>query len=166
MNALIPVLGLACNAAASVAGTRWGGLSLLRAIYAGFLAGEAAVVAAHAVAGFPAGAGGLAADLASAAFLGYAYFHFVNLGETGRRVRLLRELDAAPDGLTIDELLARYDARRIVDARLGRLLRSGQLVLADGRYRTGRPVMAWMSAAIVFAKKLVLGRASEFDAPL
>jgi hypothetical protein len=42
--------------------------------------------------------------------LSYCYFHFVNLGETARRIRMLRELYASHEGLTVGEILDRYNA--------------------------------------------------------
>ena len=160
--ALLPVVGLACDVAVQIAWLRLSnGGSLLRSIGAGFLAGAAAVCAASAAAGLRAG--DLAANLVIYALLGYGYFHFLNLGETGRRVRLLRELHDAPDGLTREQLLARFNAQEVVARRLARLLNNRQIVLEDGRYRLGRPEVARISGVILFLKKAILGRGSEFE---
>jgi hypothetical protein len=166
-SALIGVVGLACDVAVQIAWVRLSTGSRLRSVYAGFLAGAAAVCVAQAAAGPRSEPGVLAGDLAANlviyAFLGYGYFHFFNLGETGRRVRLVRELYGAPEGLTLEELLSRYDSRQIVAVRLARLLGSRQIILEDGRYRLGRPTMARISGVIVFLKKAILGRSSEFE---
>jgi len=77
----------------------------------------------------------------------YVYFHFNNMGETARRIRLLRELLSAGRPLTFDELVTRYGAHEIVERRLGRLLASGQVCLVDGRYIVANRsvhVMAWI----------------------
>jgi len=166
--AFFPILGLACNVAVQIAWLRsFRNASLLRSIYAGFAAGAAAVCAAQAAARGPAEfgvfAGDLAANLVIFALLGYGYFHFINLGETGRRARLLRELYDSPGGLTLDELLSRYNSKQIVAMRLARLLNNRQIVLEDGRYRLGRPAMARISGLILFLKKAILGRGSEFE---
>ena len=95
--------------------------------------------------------------------LGYCYFHFINLGITARRIRILRELYTSPGGLTLSELLQRYNAGNMITARLERLLNSGQIVLRDNRYHIGRPVMLFMSRSIVAMKLLILGKRSEFD---
>lgn len=105
--------------------------------------------------------GTAAANLVLYLALTYGYFHFVNLGETARRIRLLRELVEAPGPLTRAEVLARYDGRSIVAVRLGRLLRKGQVRLEGGRYVIGRPLMLGMARLIVGLKLLVLGRRSE-----
>ena len=41
------------------------------------------------------------------AALGYCYFHFINLGETARRIRIIRELYDAKTGLSPEEILNR-----------------------------------------------------------
>ena len=64
----------------------------------------------------------------------YCYFHFVNLGETARRIRILRELKDSNNGLDSDEILKRYNAKEIIQNRLTRLISSGQIILKDNRY--------------------------------
>ena len=54
----------------------------------------------------------------------YVYFHWNNMGETARRIRLVIELQRASQGLTRAEIVARYSHREIIDRRLGRLLES------------------------------------------
>jgi len=90
-------------------------------------------------------------------------FGFFNLGESARRIRLLVELRAAGErGLTRAEILAAYNARMIVDARLGRLLAGGQVVERDGRYFIGKPLMLCGAKALVLLKLVFLGAPSEF----
>lgn len=166
----LPAVGLFGNFAVQVAWMRlFKCPSLLHSVYGGFFAGGAAVLAlqAGAVGKGASGeqfTGDLAANLLIYGLLGYDYFHFINLGETGRRVRLVRELFEAPGGLTLAEITSRYDAQEMVRRRLGRLLRSGQVVLENGNYRIGSPTMAWISRLILAMKIVILGRASEFDA--
>ncbi len=90
--------------------------------------------------------------------LGYGYFHFVNLGETARRIRILREFVTAGGQLTAPELLARYNAAEIVEKRLGRLLRRRQLRLDHGRYLVGRPTVLRMARLLDLLKWLLGGR--------
>lgn len=171
LHAGVPILGLAANVAAQLLLARIrGGGGLLRSLAEGFAAGLLAVLAAEAWL-YPLLPGGAADRLALAAvnlfacsLLGACYFNFVNLGVTARRPRILIELREAPQGLRYPELLERYSAVTMLEARLGRLLASGQVVERDGRYRIGRPVMLGIARAIVLAKRIVLGKASEFDA--
>jgi predicted transcriptional regulator len=102
-------------------------------------------------------------NIASYSALGYCYFHFVNLGETARRIRLLSELNESKNGLSVDEILQRYNAKEIIENRLSRLLKSGQVIHKDNRYYIGKPVMLFMSKMIVLAKLFILGKSSEFD---
>ncbi len=102
-------------------------------------------------------------NIVSYSALGYCYFHFVNLGETARRIRLLRELSESNAGLSMDEILQRYNAKEIIENRLNRLLKSGQVIHKDNRYYIGKPVMLFMSKMVVFAKRFILGKSSEFD---
>lgn len=95
--------------------------------------------------------------------LGYGYFHFLNLGETARRIRLLIELADACEGLSLPELLKRYSHEEIVEKRLRRLLKSSQIISKDNRYYIGKPFMLIASKMILFLKLCILGKKSEFD---
>ena len=112
--------------------------------------------------------GSLSADIATADALLYAcfcyvYFHWNNMGETARRIRMLRELAQAQEGLAFAELVRRYSAREILERRLERLSAAGQIREADGRLvLTSRTVL--LSARLVgLAKEVVFGGRSELD---
>lgn len=169
LYALVPLGGLAVTVAVQVALIRARrGAGLLRSLFEGWGAGLLAVLGAEAWA-----AGALALDagdrlplaavnIATHGLLWYCYFHFVNLGVTARRPRLLIELSEAPAGLTYAQVLERYDGRYQVEARLERLLGSGQIVLRDGRYRIGKPLLLLVARVMVLLKRLLLGKSSEF----
>lgn len=93
----------------------------------------------------------------------YLYFHFINMGETARRIRLLRELYDAPEGLTKEQVLSRYSAEDIVNVRMARLLNNNQIISRGGRYYVNSPVMLFISKLIVLMKLIVLGKRSEFE---
>lgn len=95
--------------------------------------------------------------------LGFVFFTFINMGETARRIRLLRELYEAPDGLTQEQIINRYNSKEIIDIRLKRLLTNGQVALRDDSYFIGNPMMLFFSGLIVFMKLLIVGKKSEFD---
>jgi putative flippase GtrA len=57
---------------------------------------------------------------------GYAYFHFFNLSETGRRVRLLLQLNEA-GAIDTATLEGQYSPEHMVQVRLQRLQQMGQL---------------------------------------
>ncbi|MFA5337171.1 MAG: hypothetical protein WC330_02415 [Candidatus Omnitrophota bacterium] len=102
-------------------------------------------------------------NMASYSALGYCYFHFVNLGETARRIRMISELKTANSGLSAQQILERYNAREIIEKRLGRLLKSNQVIYRNGRYYIGKPFMLVASKIIVFLKLFILGKKSEFE---
>ena len=78
----------------------------------------------------------------------YCYFHFVNLGETARRIRLLREIASSKQGLTTEQILVRYNSKEMYEKRLARLTKSGQLKLNDQKaFLAGKQLL--------FSKKLL-----------
>jgi hypothetical protein len=171
---LAPVGGLAACLAAHILLSRAGIWSRPRALVASGLAGMVAVAAvggAFLVAG--------PSDVATADRIGaalvwtiaylalvYAYvFGFFNVGESARRVRLLIELDeVGGQGLTRDELFARYNAGMIVDARLERMIAGGQIEVRAGRYVIRRRAMLVIAKAFVLLKLAFLGAPTEFGA--
>jgi hypothetical protein len=96
--------------------------------------------------------------------LTYCYFFgFYNTGESARRIRLLIELDrAGAKGLTLAELLSAYNAKTIINARLDRLLSSGQLIEKEGRLTMGVLIALRIAQIMVQLKILFLGTESEF----
>lgn len=168
--AIAPAAGLAADVAIQIGSFRsLRRMGLLKSVFAGF-AGGGAVTAALCLGagGWGRGpeadvAGQLLWALATYAALGYGYFHFLNLGETARRVRILREFHDSGGEMSMDELLRRYNARQIIAVRLGRLLGNGQIELRDGRYYIARPTVRIMAEVITAMKRLILGKGSEFD---
>jgi hypothetical protein len=162
-----PLLGLLVNAVVQIAWFRGaGGRGLLRSVFAGFGCGLIAVGAtelAWAVAerAWWESLGNLAVSGLTYAALGYCYFHFINLGETARRIRILRELWDSQGGMTMDELLQKYDAGQILDARIGRMIRNRQIVERGGRYHIAKPTLLCMARTLVTMKVVLLGRRGE-----
>lgn len=155
LQALSPAVALAVNCAVQVLLCRRSG-ALLKSVYLGFAAGLSACAV---LSGFSADS--FAAVITYGA-LGYCYFHFINLGETARRIRIVRELDeAGPAGLTREELLSRYNAAKMLDARFARLVNNSQVIEKEGRYYLGKPAVLYMAKTLLFMKKVLLGRSAE-----
>lgn len=73
-------------------------------------------------------------------FICFFYVLYVfGIYESSIRIRLLRELDACPQGMTLPELLKRYNARLILETRLKRFVGAGELIIDGERYRMGKP---------------------------
>ncbi len=78
------------------------------------------------------------ANLLIYAAYNYGYFAIIQSGVSSVSTRILLELRDAGKGLTLTELLQHYSARDMLDIRLDRLVRAGQLILKDGRYYPGK----------------------------
>ncbi|MBM3954305.1 MAG: hypothetical protein ACKO9B_05690 [Planctomycetota bacterium] len=134
--------------------------SIVRSLAGSFVLGCVAFIMASVVCGSALPATERAATVA-AAFLTYAsasyvFFHLVHIPEASVRIRILQEL-AARGPLSEPEILQFYDAAKILDIRLGRLTRSGQLTYEDGRYYTGRRRMLYVAKLFRLAKRVMLG---------
>lgn len=135
------------------------------ALAAGVAVGLVAVAASGFALGIPPGErpGAPLVWLLAYLALAYAYvFGFYNIGESARRIRLLIELAAAgPRGLTRAEILATYNARTIVEARLRRLVTGGQVAERDGRYYLRRSLALLAAKVLVALKVVLLGAPTE-----
>jgi hypothetical protein len=94
--------------------------------------------------------------------LGFCYFNFITLGETARRIRLLRELTESPKGLTLGEIDQRYNAKIIIQNRINRLLNNKQVILKNDRYFIGNPTVLMISKIFILLKIIFLAKKSEF----
>ena len=163
-----PVVALLINVVTQVVGFRYvKGWGLLGWVFGGFVAGIAALLLIEMGYAFTAESGVLESmgeiTLSAMTYtaLGYCYFHFINLGETARRIRILIELLESGDGLTRNEILERYDASHIVNVRLQRMINKKQIIVHNDRYYIGKPIMLYMARAIVMMKLVLLRRRGE-----
>jgi hypothetical protein len=95
--------------------------------------------------------------------LSYCYFHFINLGQTARRIRILREFYDAPNGLSCEELLMFYNSKEIIERRIERLLAGKQIIIKNDKYYIGNSFMLLAARLLVVLKIVLLGKKSEFD---
>ncbi|MBI5204835.1 MAG: hypothetical protein HZA11_07960 [Nitrospirae bacterium] len=170
LEVLSPVIGLVINVLFQVLGFRYiANIGLLKSIFLGFAVGLFSVITLEAYGFFTMAKSTqdfialIIVNLVTYSALGYCYFHFLNLGETARRIRIVRELYDSEGGLSLEGILERYSARDIVQKRFERLLNNRQIIEKDGRYYIGSPVMLVMANIMVAMKLLFLGKESEFD---
>ena len=170
LHVVTPVIGLMLNVIIQVCGFRYIlNLTLLKSVMVGFVSGFLSVVGVEWYLGVvtPASVKVLLAHLTVSLLiysaLGYCYFHFINLGETARRIRILRELYEAQDGLSLEEILERYNAQSIVALRIQRLVHNGQIRAQQNRYVIGSPVMVFIAKSMTLLKRCILGKTNEFD---
>ena len=87
--------------------------------------------------------------------LAYAYFHLFNMSETARRIKILALLYRRgafdPHGLG-----SGYGAEEMLEARIERLVATGQIRLSGGRYIQGGKCL-YLAAMVVAAWAWVLG---------
>jgi len=159
--AFTPLVGLCVSVVVQILSCRYGAkVTLFKSIFIGFGAGMAFFM----IPGFEEDfVYVLATDLIAYSAFGYCYFHFINLGETARRIRIMRELYDSDGGLSMEEILEKYNAKEMVRMRINRLVSKKQILDKAGRYYIGNSTMLLMSKAIVMMKLLVLGKKSEFD---
>jgi hypothetical protein len=165
INVIIPIAAFSINVATQICCVRFIIKGLLKTLFSGFAVGLLSLLFLQLSAIFLniAFLPNLTVNIIIYSSLGYCYFHFINLGETARRIRILRELYDSNGGLTLDVILKRYNARKMVELRLQRLLSNGQVILKDGRLYNGKPVLLLMSKTILLMKLILLGQKSEFD---
>lgn len=87
--------------------------------------------------------------------LAYVYFHLFNMSETARRIKILSLLYR--DGATVKGRFGSgYGAGEMLEARLGRLMSTGQIREIDGRYITDGGGL-YLAARVVAIWAWVLG---------
>ncbi|HMM39167.1 MAG TPA: hypothetical protein PKB11_10470 [Desulfovibrio sp.] len=151
-----PFLGLLFAALTHIGLMRVFRAGVVPGAFVGVLAGVAASLLVPLA--VPAGgAGEVLANAILALVLGYGYLHFVNLGSTARRLRLLHELASAPDGLSAEELLTRYNGAEVVARRLERLIGGGHVDFDGRRYRLNPSPMRALAVCFVVLKRLIYG---------
>src|SRR5512145_1901063 len=156
---LPPVLGGLVNVATQILLCRSGRVGLMGSIFLGFAPGLLATLAAHAIPAEPSLWQGVPANVVIYVCGGYTYFHLLNMGETARRIRLLRELSGADaQGLTGAELAARYNSAEMLARRLDRLIGQGIVREDKGRLFLVKRGALVMTGMVGLFKAIVLGR--------
>ncbi len=170
LNLMAPLFGLCCNIIAQILLVRLVRIKLMKSVFYGFFLGVFIMLAIEMLYCL------LYKDLNLIDFifvlltnviiygaLGYCYFHFINLGVTGRRIRILCELHKAEKGLTLIEILQRYNARELIDNRLTRLINNRQIIMRGDKYIVKQSPILLVTLLILKAKRLIIGKESEFD---
>jgi hypothetical protein len=164
------VLGLAINMICQILAQRFiCKQRLLRSVIVGFVVGlcflgvsEVFFMYRHSLV-LKENLGSIITNVIAYTAFGYGYFHFINMGETARRIRILRELYASKKGLTQAEILSRYSYVEIINRRIERLVNKKQIISDQGKYYINKPLMLLIAKIIVITKQIVFGKKSEFD---
>lgn len=160
LEVLNPAIGLSISVLAQILSYKYiAKRGLLKSFLFGFFAGFLSIISL----GLNTSIGILITNTISYAALGYCYFHFINLGETARRIRILREICDSREGLPMEEILKKYNAKEIVEKRINRLLNNNQIICKDEKYYTGSRTMLWMAKIIMAMKIILLQRNNEVN---
>ncbi len=171
MSILNPLISFAVSISIQIMTFRFlSRLSLLRSVFLGFFVGQVFVFAIEQFVHSNYFESALMeflwyylANVIIFSFLWHGSFAFIGLGGSARRSRILKELDEVPEGLSMTEILEKYNAKDMVNFRMSRLLNSGQVVLKDERYFTGKPTILHIARLVLFMKQMILRKKSEFD---
>ena len=165
LHVITPVLGLLVNMTFQIMGVRCvASIDYYKSIAYGFRLGLFVVLVSESVfllLGVKSLSDSIAlstANLTVYLLIAFSYFAFINLGVSSLRVRLLDELDRSIDGLTMNEILERYNSREIIKNRVEKLGKTGQLIRKDDRYFVGRSTALLMVKILELLKFIVLGR--------
>jgi hypothetical protein len=167
---LCPILALAVNVIVQVVAFRLRrGAHFFRSIVEGFLSG--AVVFAILEAALAPGGDSfkeymVVAILVNAPIylaLSYCAYNFIQLGQTSIRIRMYSEIAAKPSGASVEEMKREYDDKALMQARLRRLIESGDIIEKNGRYIVGRKRFLHISNVLFAVKRILLGKESEFE---
>lgn len=168
LNVLIPIFSLAINILTQIIAVRYiPNLGLLNSLFLGFGFGMLSLFICE-IYIFSVLLMGVinfiiifSTNIIIYACLGYCYFHFINLGETARRIRILRELYDKKTGLSEREILDRYNAKEIIEKRIDRLIDNRQIIFKNGRYYIGSRALLWVAKIIVIIRLIILGKRSK-----
>lgn len=128
------------------------GFGLLNSLILGFSIGLAVILAV--LLGI-AGHSDIYINIAAYVTFSYSYFHFVNMGQTARRIRILREIYEVKDGLSYADLLSKYNAKAVLDARIERLISKKQIMEENNRLYIWNPVMANVAKIILWIRSII-----------
>jgi hypothetical protein len=95
--------------------------------------------------------------------LGFCYFHFVNLGETSIRIRILKEFAAAQKGLGLEQIRQNYGEAALVQSRITRLIDAGALTINGEDIAVSSIKLKMIYSIMNKLRKLVFGRG--YDVP-
>ena len=168
LQLLIPFLMLIVNIMAQALGCRYiARISLLKSAFFGYGIGLACLLVIEYVFYLQQGyvvlefLAILATNSAIYSMFGYWYFIFITLTETAIRSRLLIEIDGSEGGLSEKEMLAKYNTRELIEKRVNRLVRNGQIIKKGGRYFCGKSALVLFGKFSEMMHRLVPGEKRE-----
>ena len=165
MHAFIPLFGLVIYSSSQLFGIRYvAGLSYLKSVVFGFGFGLFIVVSLElvfilsVVKSLSDSIALFVVSIITYCLLGLCYFAFINLPVSALRIRLLRELYESEKGITMKELLMRYNSKEIIEKRINRLINNRQIICKNERYYVKRSITLVMAVILELMRFIILGR--------
>lgn len=85
--------------------------------------------------------------------IAYSYFHFFNMSETARRIRMLIQIQQDGGEMRRENLIGTYTPENMVQVRLARLTQMHQISRSDdGRYRIASRFLLTVAYAMEWVK--------------
>jgi len=81
-------------------------------------------------------------------FLSYCYSDFLMFGESALRIRIMREILESKNGLSLKDILDKYNVRNIIGLRLKRLESKGQIFKLNDRYYLRSGILVLLARGI------------------
>ncbi|TAM45947.1 MAG: hypothetical protein EPN55_06950 [Gammaproteobacteria bacterium] len=88
--------------------------------------------------------------------IAYSYFHFFNMSETARRIRMLIQIQQNGGEMRRENLIGAYTPENMVQARLERLAQMHQVSRSDdGRYRVASRFLITVAYMMEWVKRVL-----------
>jgi hypothetical protein len=92
---------------------------------------------------------------------GYWYFIFITLLETAIRTRLVMQLNSSKGGLSESEMLMKYNSQELIEKRINRLVRNGQILKNGNKFYSGKSSLMIYSKFSEMMHQMVPGEKRE-----
>ena len=105
----------------------------------------------------------LITNLAIYSIFGYWYLIFITMSHIALRTQMVIEIHNSKAGLSMEEILNRYNSKDILEKRISRLINNRQLIYRDKKYFIGKSGILWYANLLKLMRFIILGEKGEFD---
>ena len=165
---LAPLVALIVNSMIQLLGVRYRIFGYVKSVFSGFLLGFIILIiiqsfcylngelSHHEYAGL------ILVNILIYGFMSLCYFAYMNLGVTSLRIRMLKELSDSPKGLIKEEILQRYNSRKIISVRIERLMQKNQIRYENERYVLSKKMLFLIARFLESTRNLYFGKKDAF----
>ncbi len=160
-----PIIGIAINVAVHITSFKYiVRLTLLNSIIIGFISGLFSILIIEsyfASLGLIDFISRVVFNIIVYSSLSIFYFHFINLGETGRRIRILKELYNSEGGLRMEDIISKYNSEELIRKRLNRLISNRQVFFVNQRYFNTKSIMLFSTKIIDLLQLIIFKKRKQ-----